>query len=166
MQILDIISSCVRKSARATYAMKTLQKAAAAALTLFVFTACATIPAGMVTPLHEAVRDGNRAEALDLIEAGAEVNTRDENAQTPLHYCANNGEVALMRALLEAGADPNAVDSEGNTPLHFAAGNCYAESVEMLIDSGADNAIENNNGMRPADLAEKAGCTDIANLLS
>ena len=52
-----------------------------------------------------------------LVEAGANVHTRDKTGSTPLHLAMTHGwnqeEVA---ALLEAGADQVAKDQNGQTP--------------------------------------------------
>ena len=61
-------------------------------------------------PLHRAM-DNYDTEALRmLLEAGADVNARDEwRGCTPLHTAADRGNVAATRMLLEAGANPSGV---------------------------------------------------------
>ena len=67
------------------------------------------------------------------LEAGADVNERDENGNTPLllatgHWGGGmdgspaNEDPAVVRLLLEAGADVNARNNGGSTPLANAAG--------------------------------------------
>ena len=53
-----------------------------------------------------------------LIDAGAEVDARDDRGNTPLHHGAWAAAPAeRIRALVAAGADPTAVNAAGETPL-------------------------------------------------
>ena len=52
-----------------------------------------------------------------LLEAGANINERNERGNTPLHWAAmNNPNPAIIIALLEAGANPNTPNKSGETP--------------------------------------------------
>ena len=139
-------------------------KSAAAALfailtVVLVLGSCAT--GRTVTPLHEAVRDGQSSRAEAEISGGADVNAQDEEGRTPLHYACGNGDVDMVRLLLAAGADVTIAADDGNTPLHYAADNCYGEIAEMLVKSGADIASVNNDGKTPLDLAAAVECADL-----
>ena len=84
------------------------------------------------TPLHlAAYSNGNRAILVVLLDAGADVNARDEFDPTPLHDAARNGNRPAIIALLEADADPNARDKLGMTPWD------HAKSRETYNDSDA-----------------------------
>ncbi len=55
-----------------------------------------------------AVKADNTADALKLIEKGADANSRTSpSGWSVLHYAARNGNVEIVQALLKAGADPN-----------------------------------------------------------
>src|SRR5947209_7531839 len=54
--------------------------------------------------LHEAARCGDTATILDLVDAGARVEARDDEGRTPLLVAAEEGHLAAVRALVEAGA--------------------------------------------------------------
>ena len=58
-----------------------------------------------------------------LLEAGADVNLRNDHGSTPLHSVAAMPPAgnAVASALLERGADVNARNDFGHTPLHAAA---------------------------------------------
>lgn len=99
-----------------------------------------------------------------LLEAGADVNARAENAMavTPLHSAVAGNHADVARLLIDAGADVNARQRHGWTPLHGAARNGAAETVERLLASGADVAIRNDEGVSAADLAADVGHEELA----
>jgi uncharacterized glyoxalase superfamily protein PhnB len=53
-----------------------------------------------------------------MVEAGANVNARDDWGRIPLHYAIGGG-VENVRVLIEMGADVNAQDNRGYTPLMY-----------------------------------------------
>ncbi|GHV26512.1 hypothetical protein FACS1894176_07410 [Bacteroidia bacterium] len=55
-----------------------------------------------------------------LIEAGADVNTKDKNGMTALDWAALNGSTEIVKELIKAGADANAKDKNGMTALDWA----------------------------------------------
>ena len=71
--------------------------------------------------LHWAAAGGHAAYACLLLQAGADVNSREwAKRLTPLHLavCTRDGET--IRALAEAGADLAAWDADGLTPRQLA----------------------------------------------
>jgi uncharacterized protein len=60
--------------------------------------------------LFEAARTGNVGDAKSALDAGADVNARDDRQQTPLHWAAMKGHTDLARLLIDKGADLNARD--------------------------------------------------------
>ncbi len=74
---------------------------------------------GGLTPLHHAVRQGNVAAVVALIEGGAKINdTNYVDRTTPLLEATINGQFDVAMKLLEKGADPNLADKRGMTPLY------------------------------------------------
>jgi ankyrin repeat protein len=70
------------------------------------------------TPLHAATHAGDFEIVSELLERGADPNSRADSGQTPLHNCSSQ---KVAQLLIEAGADPRSVDDEyGTTPLTWA----------------------------------------------
>ena len=58
-----------------------------------------------------------------LVNAGADLEARDESGLTPLHVAAGGSAVpAVVTALVNAGADLEARTESGLTPLHVRRG--------------------------------------------
>ena len=86
------------------------------------------------TPLHLALRLGNRRAVEALVESGMDVNVRNAEGMTALHWAALNGRTDLASLLLEHGADPHAREwvSGGVTPLDMARAMGYRALAETL----------------------------------
>lgn len=96
----------------------------------------AVIPT-VVTPeigvkLNVAAMDGNESAVLDLLNKGANVNTRGYKNITPLMFAALNGHVNVVNILIEKGADINSKDSDGKTAAMHATEKGYSNIVKIL----------------------------------
>jgi len=69
------------------------------------------------TALMEAARRVYIDIAWDLINAGADVNAKDNYGTTPLIFAAISGSTEIMQALIDKNADVNAKDRNGRTAL-------------------------------------------------
>ena len=103
--------------------------------------------------LHGAAEGGHLMEVRYWIQAGADLNAKDDDGMTPLHYSAYYGHPEIVRALIEAGADMN-VKYEGRaTPLHMSADVYDAvgvpEVIRALIEAGADVNAKTDGGKTP-----------------
>ena len=103
------------------------------------------------TPLHFAAEDSaNPAALATLLDAGADLNARDEFGWTPLHSAAANENPAVLAALLDAGADLNALDGSGRTVLHIAAtANDNPAVLAALLEAGANPNANDASGNTP-----------------
>ena len=88
--------------------------------------------------IHQAAKDGNIEAVKQHLDAGADVNTKDEFGRTPLHGAAYKGHKETVELLIAKGADVNAKDKRGWTPLHWVVSGGHKEIVELLIAKGAD----------------------------
>ena len=89
-----------------------------------------------VTPLHVAAREGHNDAVSALLDAGADLDARDDHGRTPLFVASGAHKIETVRLLLEAGAAVNAARKDGRTALHAGAEN--RAMVELLLDAGAD----------------------------
>ena len=91
--------------------------------------------------LCQELVSGDLERAMELIEAGADVNASDGCALTA---AASRGELQIVELLLDHGANPNrtvsgdvAVIMGGSTPLASAIQSGDIRMVRMLLDRGA-----------------------------
>lgn len=116
--------------------------------------------------LFEAAIDGDLSAAQSAIEAGANVNAKDEHQRTPLHWAAEHHFTYLPLLLIEQGADVNAKDKRQQTALHVAAQNGHANLAQRLIEKGADVNARNELHRTPRYLAEQRGLDDVSTVLT
>jgi ankyrin repeat protein len=91
------------------------------------------------TPLHCAVWKGHPQVVTLLLEAGADVNARNENdhwGTTPLHAAAHANQASIAQLLIDRGANVNATDREGRTPLFHTTFH-KAKAVAKVLDRHA-----------------------------
>jgi ankyrin repeat protein len=96
--------------------------------------------------IHFAALQGRMDVIRQHIEAGSDLNEKDEYGSTPLIIAITFGKTEVARALIEAGADLAITNNEGSSPLHIAAFFCRTEIVEALLDKGADKNAKNIGG--------------------
>ncbi|KAG2431075.1 hypothetical protein HXX76_009608 [Chlamydomonas incerta] len=106
---------------------------------------------GRPRSLHELAGEGDLEAVAAALEAGADVDGRDESGCTALHFAADRGAAGVAAALLAAGADVNAADVDGQTPLHYAAVTEHRELYELLVGAGADVSIRDSSGATAAE---------------
>jgi len=89
-------------------------------------------PAMESTPLISAAVFGKSEVARALVEAGADVNLRNNVGSTALHSAAFLCRVEIVKLLLENGAKKDVVDIYGSTPGYSVAGSF--ENVRPIYD--------------------------------
>jgi ankyrin repeat protein len=77
------------------------------------------------------------ADAVGLIDQGADVHVKSNNGWTPLHFACWYGHAEVVKALLEKGADVHAKPNDGKTPLRWACMNGHHDIASMLRAKGA-----------------------------
>lgn len=109
--------------------------------------------------LFSAADAGDFPRAKQIIEAGADLNSKNERGLTALHIAAKwndalkdnavTGKYEIAKILIQKGADVNAVDNERKTPLHWAAEQQNLEFVKLLAVNGAHIHTKDKYGYTP-----------------
>lgn len=101
-------------------------------------------------PLADAVRSGQRAEALKMLaEQPGSVDTAEADGSTALLWAAHWNDLELVQQLLKAGANPNVQNELQSTPLAEAAFNANTGIIQALLDAGADANAAGADGQTP-----------------
>ena len=87
--------------------------------------------------LLEAAKNGQTERVKDLLDAGADVDTKTADGFTALKWAVVRGYTGIVQVLLDAGADVDVRDNHGQTPLMLAAQEDHIEVVELLKEAGA-----------------------------
>jgi len=101
-----------------------------------------------------------------LIEAGANVNFRDDNGRTILFNIVKDSSyhdltIKSLRFLIDAGADMYAEDIDGLTPLTIAA----PPIIKFLLDSGVNINATNSQGETPLEVVVRTARLDAMRIL-
>ena len=88
--------------------------------------------AAKVTALHAAVSSSQTDIARWLLDAGADVNARQQMDYTPLMGAAANARLDLMDLLLARGADPALATTDGKTAADLAREHGHEEVARRL----------------------------------
>ena len=87
---------------------------------------------GGSSPLITAITFGKTDVALALIEAGADVNFKNNEGSTPLHTASFFCRTEIVEALLDKGADKNIRNKAGSTALESVT--APFETVKGIYD--------------------------------
>ena len=150
---------------RALHRMNKLLPLAASVAFLAAFVAGVPAPALAESSLADAIENGRRDAALDLVAQGADVNAAQGDGTTPLHWASYQLDTDLVQRLIAKGATANTANRYGASPLGEAAKAANAEIAALLIKAGADVDAANGDGETPLMLAAKAGATEVARKL-
>ncbi|HXM36087.1 MAG TPA: ankyrin repeat domain-containing protein [Pyrinomonadaceae bacterium] len=91
------------------------------------------------TPLHCATWKGHPEVVALLLNAGADVNAKNNNEHwgtTPLHAAAHANQATIAQMLIDHGADLNARDLTGQPPMHHTTFH-KAKAVARLLEKYA-----------------------------
>ncbi|XP_045480575.1 palmitoyltransferase Hip14 isoform X1 [Harmonia axyridis] len=110
----------------------------------------------------KATQYGAFGRVRELIEAGYDVNKRDNENVTLLHWAAINNRKEIMIYFVKKGAEVDAVGGELNaTPLHWATRQGHLEAVVLLMNAGADPTLRDAEGCSCIHLSSQFGHTAL-----
>ena len=96
--------------------------------------------------LISAAEQGVTEKVLQLLDAGADINARDEQGRTAIMAATHSNHPGVVKALIEAGADVNIQDHRRDNPFLYAGAEGLLEILKLLIDADADTQLTNRFG--------------------
>jgi len=137
----------------------------------------ARLSKSMDVGLRSAVLAGHWETVQLLLDAGADVNGRDEGGQTALMLASIHGVEGayemhskqkfpqrddqpkadwpkLVKILLRAGADPNLQTNDGLSALMAATARGHEDICRLLVENGADVNLKEKSGMTALAIAQ------------
>lgn len=115
--------------------------------------------------LLNEVNAGNTEGVRQMVENGANVNSKNESGVTPLMNASGMGNKEIVELLLAKGADVNAKTPGNYTALMQAALVGQTEIARLLLAAGADPSVKDVAGKTAQNYAEEKGHKEIAALL-
>jgi len=115
--------------------------------------------------LADAVRDGDRAEAIALLKQHADVNAPEPDGTTALDWAVRQDDREMVDRLIKAGANVKAANRYGVTPLYLACVNGSAPMIAKLLDAGADANAASTEGETALMTVARTGNVDAAKVL-
>jgi len=92
--------------------------------------------------IHEAVAEGNIEAVKQHLNAGTDVNAKDEDSWTHLHFAASDGHKEVVELFIAKGADVNVKSKFDETPLDLAIINNETETADLLRKHGGKTGSE------------------------
>ena len=114
--------------------------------------------------LISAAGNGEKRRVRQLLSAGADVNTSDQNGYTPVMRAAENGHLSVVKLLVAAGANVN-VSQGGESLLMKIVANGDLLTAERLVAAGADVNYAASNGQTALGIARANNHRDLEMLL-
>ena len=146
-------------SSRMRIESRTAARVAASAIAALVSLSPLAVQAD--SALADAIQNGRRAAALELVNGGADVNATQGDGTTPLHWAAYKLDAELVGVLLAHGAKADVKNDYGASPLGEAVKAGNAPLVATLLKSGADVNAANVDGETTLMLASRAGSVAV-----
>ena len=115
--------------------------------------------------LIQAAESGDIIRVRELLDRGADPNSRHRSGSTALFDASGYGYTEIAKLLLDRGADPNIKNREGSTALIWASEYGRTETAKLLLDRGANPNIRSLFGMTALIQASEEDRIEIVKLL-
>ncbi len=99
-----------------------------------------------MSELHTAAEQGDLIGIASLLDAGNEIDARDNLGRTPAMVATYARQIDASKLLFARGASPNARDQMLNSPFLYAGAEGLLEILIAANEAGADPAIPNRYG--------------------
>lgn len=96
--------------------------------------------------LHAAAESGDLATITTALDAGADIDARDDLGRTPAMVATYARQTGAARLLFQRGASPNQRDQMLNSPFLYAGAEGLLDILIAANEAGADPAIPNRYG--------------------
>lgn len=106
-----------------------------------------------MTPLMLAALQGNSDFVKKLIEAGGDINLKNDDGNNALWFAAVSESIEIINILINNDIDINNTNINGVTTLIYAASAGKITMVKTLVDAGADVSVTTEDGFNALDLA-------------
>ena len=129
------------------------------------FAQTASPSAASSAKLVAAVKAGESAAALSMLQRKADPNAAEVDGTTALHWAVRNGDATLVDRLLRAGAKAVAANRYGVTPLPLACELGDPAIVERLLGAGVSANLTGPLGETALHTCARAGHVAAAKVL-
>src|SRR5215216_938047 len=117
------------------------------------------------TRLIDALKAGDTAAALTLLQKRLDVNLAEPDGTTALHWAVRLDDLNLVNRLIRAGANVKASNRYGVTPIQLACLNGSASAVGRLLEGGESANATGPYGETALMVCARAGTPDAAKVL-
>ncbi|XP_015922608.1 caskin-2 isoform X2 [Parasteatoda tepidariorum] len=118
-----------------------------------------------ISSLHQAALMCSVPIIQLLLDAGAQVDIKDNKGMRPLHYASWQGKPEPVALLLQYNASVNDQANKGETPLHLACQHGHVLVTSLLLRYHSNILIRNKDHKSPLDLACEFGRYQVVELL-
>ncbi len=115
--------------------------------------------------LLRAVQRNEVDKVKQLLDRGANIESKVNYDQTPLCWAIQRNNVDMVKLLLDAGADVKSIDDHSQTPLYWAVQRNNVDIVKLLLAAGADVKSKDEDDQRLLWRALLINNVDIVKLL-
>lgn len=96
------------------------------------------LSAQIISSAYRYASESNISAVETLLQAGADVDSKDKNGKTALHKAAERGDSRAVSVLLKFGADMTVEDDKGRNAAHCAVSSYHLDTIKILVEAGAD----------------------------